>query len=385
MLGCAEHLIIFWFKNTMYRFSSTLLGFCLALILPQYAQAVQSSEDCHPSAYLISSVEVDAEGTTGTQARRTGIDEATSTAFSQLVERMVLPQQDRTALNQIAVDRMVDFIRISAENALPRRYIAELDICFDATRIRAAFLEAGLEWAELVSPPVLLLPVWQEPAGIRVWARNISWLDGWRQFRTDDNSLVKFTMLNPDLELERQLSAQEIAVQNSQTLKKAAKEAGALQLAWIYAGLDYSGAVPELVLQASLFDADGNHLGELISERQKLDGALNMQAGFDLFRARILSEIDHRWQMSNRYQLAEQNEIIITAEIADLQGWQNIQRVLRVQNSVNSLMPVSLSTSQAVLRAQLSAPVESLQLSIKSLGFVLDATEEGYVMRADVQ
>jgi len=89
--------------------------------------------------------------------------------------------------------------------------------------------------------------------------------------------------------------------------------------------------------------------------------------------------------MSSRYQLAGRDEIIMTAEIADLQGWQNIQRVLRAQNSVNSLMPVSLSTSQAVLRAQLSAPVESLQLSIKSLGFVLDATEEGYVMRADVQ
>lgn len=369
----------------MFRICSTLLSFCLVLIFASDLRAQQKDEDCSARAFLIPSVVIDATGTTGTQARRSGIDAAIQTAFNQLVDRLVLPGQNDVQLDSEAVDRFVDFIRISSENALPRRYIAEVDICFDATRIRAAFVAAGLSWSELTSPPVLLLPVWQEPAGVRVWARNISWLDGWQQFKADENSLVEFTMLTPNLELERQLSALAIVSQDAEILKQAATAAQALQVAWIYAGLDYSSAVPELVLEATLFDSEGNNLGNLLSERQKLDGLFNMQLGFDEFRERITSEITQRWKQANIYQLAEQNEITITVTVNDLRGWQNIQRVLTSQNIVNSLMPVSLNANQGVLKAQLSAPVESLQLSIKSLGFVLEAGENSYIMRADIK
>lgn len=367
----------------MFRICNTILSFCLVLICTSPVLAQLNTEDCSSNAYLIPSVMIDTEGTTGTQARKNGIEKATQSAFEQLIDRMILPGQDNGLIDRQAVDRFVDFIRISSENALPRRYIATVDICFDATRVRAAFVDAEISWSELTSPPVLLLPVWEEPAGVRVWARNISWLEGWQLFEADKNSLVQFTMLQPNLEIERQLSALEIASQNPDTIKRAIAEAGALQAAWIYAGLDYSSSVPELVLEAVLFDNTGRPLAELFSERQKLDGLFNMQAGFADFREQIISEITQRWKAGNTYQLAEQNEIIITVDVNDFQGWQNIRRVLYAQDIVNELMPISLNATTAVMKAQLSAPVESLQLSIKTSGFALEAAENGYIMRVD--
>ena len=64
----------------------------------------------------------------------------------------------------------------------------------------------------------------------RVWARNITWLDGWHQFKTDDNSLVRFTLLRPSLEIERQLSARAIASAQTDILARAAQAADALQI-----------------------------------------------------------------------------------------------------------------------------------------------------------
>ena len=53
------------------------------------------------------------------------------------------------------VDDFSDFIHIVQENNLDQRYIATLDFCFDATRLRHALIKAQLSWTELQSPPIL--------------------------------------------------------------------------------------------------------------------------------------------------------------------------------------------------------------------------------------
>ena len=105
---------------------------------------------------------------------------------------------------------------------------------------------------ELLSPPILVLPVWEEPAGVRVWARNITWLDGWHQFKTDDIRWCALPCFAPR-EIERQLSARAIASAQTDILARAAQAADALQIVWVYAGLDYQGAC-RLVLSARLYD-----------------------------------------------------------------------------------------------------------------------------------
>jgi len=361
----------------------------LNLVAPVSAQQLQrktlSENDCSSDAFLVSSIAIDSEGITGTEARDIGIKEATKNALDNLVQRLAIPNQE--ALENIdiaAAERFVDFVRISSENALPRRYIAEIDICFDPVRVRAGFVDAGLQWSELLSPPILLLPVWEEPAGVRVWARNISWLDGWHQFKTDDNSLVRFTLLRPSLEIERQLSAKAIAQTQPEILAKAAQAANALQIVWIYAGLNYQGAIPELVLSARLYDNEGNELAQLIDRREQLNGKLNLQDAFSDIRKEITSIVTLRWQQANLYDIGEQNEILITVKVNDMKSWINIRRVLGAQPTIDKFTPIKLSNDHAVLKARLSAPVESLLLNIKSLGFVLEPTQSGYLLRTDM-
>jgi len=375
----------------MLRICTIIFGLCLALNLskPAFSQQLDgkilSENDCSSNAFLIPSIMIDSEGVTGTEARDIGIKQATIDAFDKLVRRMAIPEQDAiSSLDREAVERFVDFIRISSENALPRRYIAEIDICFDPVRVRAGFIEAGLAWSELLSPPILLLPVWEEPAGVRVWARNITWLDGWHQFKTDDNSLVRFTLLRPSLEIERQLSARAIASAQTDILARAAQAADALQIVWVYAGLDYQGAVPELVLSARLYDNEGAELARLIERREKLDGKLNLQNAFASIRQEITSIVALRWQQANLYHLGTQNEILITVNVSNMNSWINTRRVLKAQASIDSFTPIKLSKGEAVLKARLSAPVESLLLSIKSLGFVLEPSERGYILRTDI-
>ena len=127
----------------------------------------------------------------------------------------------------------------------------------------------------------------------------------------------------------------------------------------------------ELVLSARLYDNEGAELARLIDRREKLDGKLNLQNAFASIRQEITSIVALRWQQANLYHLGTQNEILITVNVSNMNSWINTRRVLKAQASIDSFIPIKLSKGEAVLKARLSAPVESLLLSIKSLGFVL--------------
>ena len=368
----------------MFRSSITVFSICLALFVSQKALASEGATACYAPAFAISNISIDAEGTTGTQARKTGQDRAVTEAFDRLITRMVIPEQvGAVGLDELAPDGFVDFIHINTENALPRRYIANVDICFDPTKIRAAFIQAGVKWSELVSPPILLLPVWREPAGIRVWARNIAWLDGWRQFKADDDSLVRFVLFEPSLEVERRLPAESVLAKEADILARAAQEADALQLAWIYTGLDYSSVPARLVLEAELYDSDGELLALLDGRDFHLDGQLNLQSAFADYRAEIIRQIDNRWRTANLYRLSDQKDFYVQVDVSNLQGWLNARRVLSSQPVVSSLTPVSLRGGTGVLRLRLSGPVETLELAVRTAGFRLDIEEGQYRLRVD--
>ena len=130
--------------------------------------------------------------------------------------------------------------------------------------MRAALIENDLEWAEFITAPILLLPVWQDPSGVRVWTRNVLWLDSWRTLEMQRDSLVRTAFLEPDFVLERQLKGSLFLNEDIPTLQKAAKAAGAAQIVLLYAGLDYSAAQPALRMQAILFNQDGGKFSAIL-------------------------------------------------------------------------------------------------------------------------
>jgi len=105
--------------------------------------------------YGVADIHLDENAATGTAAREKAIAAATAQAYQVILRRILLPGQpgeaDMRALN--GAD-FVDFIHIDNENALAQRYIADIDICFDAARIRSALMEKNLQWSELVTAPI---------------------------------------------------------------------------------------------------------------------------------------------------------------------------------------------------------------------------------------
>ena len=362
-MTCLMHYV----SHRVLGVHSIILIFCLAIwCMPVHA------ETCPNEAYSVTGIAIDSSAVTGTKAREIGIADATEMAFAKVIDRMIVPDKDARALMQsLPADSFVDFFHITSENALAQRYIAEIDICFDAARVRGALMSANLQWAELFSPPVLLLPIWQEPAGVRVWTRDILWLNRWQDFSKTTDKLVRFTILEPDLALERSLPARPLLMRDKDMLAKAAKAAGAVQIVWLYAGLDYRKSLPELTMLAELYDADGGMLAVVGQEQRPLDGQTNLHVAFDAFQEDVMNVIEQSWRSSNFYVVDNRDEILISVDISSLTEWYDIRRRLAEIAGIADLSVISLTAKKGSLRAQLSGSVEAVQLGLQEQGYEL--------------
>ena len=361
------------------RCNSIFLAICLAL-----STSLAQAETCTSPAFAVNGLQLDTTAVDGTLARKKALSQATADAFAIIKRRLLLPTQPAAdQLDELAFADFIDFIHIESETALAQRYIAEIDICFDPVRLRDQFIKSGLLWSELFSSPVLLLPVWQDPSGIRVWARNVTWLDVWRQMDAQDDQLLRFTILTPHLALERRLPPERIRNYDSSILALSAAAAGAQQIAVLFAGLEYTGDVPKLIMKADLFDVDGKFLSEISAVETDMNGRTNMPEAFSYFREDFITTLSGIWQQKNLYTLEDRADIHVELPVSNLQSWYRLRTLLSELPIVQSLSVVKLTSSSGLLKLSLSGSVEALQMAVRSIGYRLEVAGAVYQLKLD--
>ena len=278
-------------------------------------------EQCPQPQFGVSGISIDKTAATAAEAQTNGITEAAGIGFRRVLDRLLRSDAAVEAfVAEASIDQFVDFYHISEENSLEGRYIALLDYCFDAPRLRAAFRDAGLQWAELKSPRILVLPVWLAPDGARAWQVDNEWLAGWRDVVETADGLVDFTLLQPTILNERSLRAEDIAAADPATLRRAATVAGAEQIMLVTARLDYDGSQPMLAVDGELFTSGAEALTVLarMVDRPVFD---NLSVQLDFARKQILSELETGWHRANIIEGGETREITVSVPVAGLQDW----------------------------------------------------------------
>ena len=64
---------------------------------------------------------------------------------------------------------MIDFKLIKFEKTLSNRYIGNFDFCFRKDKITNFLRDNLLAWTELYSSEIIVLPVWKNEFGLRLW------------------------------------------------------------------------------------------------------------------------------------------------------------------------------------------------------------------------
>ena len=336
---------------TLFRHRPRLLV-VLTLGLAISEPALAANNRCNEPIFGVAGVRIDQRAENASKARDMGIRNAAERAFAIVLDRL-LPTAEGQAQFMAAhdLDDFSDFTHIVEENNLEQRYIATLDFCFDAARLRQAMIAAGLQWSELQSPPILVVPVWKGPDGARAWYRDNKWLAGWWDAVASYNGLLSLRQLDRNLINERQFRGEDLADANPVKLAAAASLVKAEQIMVVMAALDYDGSKPVITITARLFDKNGQLLTDILYGDQMILTNLD-QDGLDEMRRKIIAKMDSSWHMANLIDGAVADYLTVFMPVSSVKDWAKRLTALNEVAVIQSYDILSLDTKggQVVLR-----------------------------------
>ena len=337
--------------TTLFRHPSRLLV-VLTLGLAISEPALAANNRCNEPIFGVAGVRIDQRAENASKARDMGIRNAAERAFAIVLDRL-LPTAEGQAQFMAAhdLDDFSDFTHIVEENNLEQRYIATLDFCFDAARLRQAMIAAGLQWSELQSPPILVVPVWKGPDGARAWYRDNKWLAGWWDAVASYNGLLSLRQLDRNLINERQFRGEDLADANPVKLAAAASLVKAEQIMVVMAALDYDGSKPVITITARLFDKNGQLLTDILYGDQMILTNLD-QDGLDEMRRKIIAKMDSSWHIANLIDGAVADYLTVFMPVSSVKDWAKRLTALNEVAVIQSYDILSLDTKggQVVLR-----------------------------------
>jgi hypothetical protein len=337
--------------TTLFRHPSRLLV-VLTLGLAISEPALAANNRCNEPIFGVAGVRIDQRAENASKARDMGIRNAAERAFAIVLDRL-LPTAEGQAQFMAAhdLDDFSDFTHIVEENNLEQRYIATLDFCFDAARLRQAMIAAGLQWSELQSPPILVVPVWKGPDGARAWYRDNKWLAGWWDAVASYSGLLSLRQLDRNLINERQFRGEDLADANPVKLAAAASLVKAEQIMVVMAALDYDGSKPVITITARLFDKNGQLLTDILYGDQMILTNLD-QEGLDEMRRKIIAKMDSSWHMANLIDGAVADYLTVFMPVSSVKDWAKRLTALNEVAVIQSYDILSLDTKggQVVLR-----------------------------------
>jgi len=355
----------------------------LSIVLAMHPALAKPAERCTEPVFGAAGIFVDQRADTAEAARTIGVEAAAQNAFETVLGRVLLSPEERDRFVGLhGHDAFTDFVHIIEENNLEKRYIAKLDFCFDAERLRAAFIAEGIQWAELSSPSILVLPVWQGPDGVRAWLKDNQWLSGWRDTVTQYNGLVRLRSLAHSLTHERRFRGEDIVAADPIKLAAAARITKAEQVMVVLAHLDYVGAKQIVDVEARLFDKNGQPIATIMSLPDISLTASDMQP-LDSARQRIIARMEGTWRAANSINTNAAGYLLVSVPVTSVKEWSERLDALQQIAVIRNFAMRTLDTKGATISLELAGSREALQNALVPHGLALvDAGDTVSIVRA---
>ena len=336
---------------------------CLTATTPAIAKMANR---CDEPTFGAASVAIDKVATTAAEAQKTGVDTAAQTAFRQVLNRLLLSSADQDEFAKAhSYDAFTDFVHVIEEKNLEKRYIAMLDFCFDAKRMRIAMQNAGLQWAELQSPPILLLPVWKDPDGASAWLKNNSWIAEWHDVVDHYQGLVSFRRLPHSLTHERRFRGADLLAGDPIKLAAAARIAGAEQVLVVAATLDYERSKRIVDVEVRLFDKTGQPITTILSQSNIMLEKTDTKP-LDAIRQTILGRIEGSWHSANLINSSAAGYLLVNVPVTSVKQWSDRLTALRQVAVIKTVTIRALDTHGGSVLLALVGSKEALQNALAS-------------------
>ncbi len=368
-------------RETSWQIVLASAGLILATLLgPAQAQQVGG-------AYTVRDISINKVGATGLQARELGLIEARQAAFGHLYARLV-PQayaSSRPNLTPPEMDGLVASVDIVQERTTATAYNAELAITFSQPRVRQLLTARRIPFTDRVSPPLLLLPIYEWAGARQLWEVPNPWHSAWSE-RVGANGLTTTVMARGSAEEQLQLSADQALSGDSPGLQHLANAYGASGAVVALGKFRVDPRTGKPMLEVSMRGYGAAPAGPIT---QSFSGNAGGRAGLaaeQLTRTAaeaMATALSEAWKTDNlrRPDVAGGNSVRISVPLTYIGDYANALRRISEVKTLNSAVLARLSARVAEFQLSFSSNLEQVRREFDQYGMRLVQQPSGWVLQ----
>lgn len=347
------------------------LGLAILALLAVSSGPVQAAQ---PGQFEVRGVTVDITADSAQTARVQALAEGEKKAFRQLLERLTL-QAYHDRLPDVSAAEITSLIvdfAVADEKASSVRYIAKLDYHFRARDVRVLLDDHDIPYAETVSKPVLMLPVYQAAGALSLWDDPNPWRNAWDALGIQGvGGLVPMVLPVGDLQDVRTIGAEQAIEGDMQRLEEIAGRYGAgdVVVAHGILRMDSYNGLPELEVYLTRF-------GSALQEHTVVKSfSANQGEDISLLLSRaagaLKGQVEDNWKQDNLIQAGEAQVLPVQVRVSGLKDWVSVQGRLNGVAIVRRADLVLLRRDEVRLNLHFIGDAEQLALSLDQADLVL--------------
>jgi hypothetical protein len=312
------------------------------------ATTAVSAQSVGETLFTAAGVSVDATAADDLTAKKIGILGAQRRALKRILERLTL-RDDYDRLPELGDDELAQVIRdfsVEGEKFGGGRYLATLTIRFKPRELRRLLQNEGISFAETVSRPAVVLPIYAVGGATLLWEDPNPWFAAWAR-RPSGDGLISTIVPLGDLSDVLEINAEQALRGDSTRLASIASKYGAFGAHVAMAALSISPRDGGSTLNVSLDRHGGGQ-----SEQTKIlifTGApgLPIDALLDDAAARLVVEIEETWKRENLLRFELEQWISVRVPLTGLPTWLAVRKRLDDVAELRKIVLTRLSINAA--------------------------------------
>lgn len=356
------------------------VGFVVAAAVSAPAMAAAGAEA--RDVFTVSDVAVDVTAEAAAAARERALIEGQRKAFGRLLERLTL-RRDHASLPRLGDPEIVDHVQaieVEEEKTSTVRYLAELTVRFKPDSIRNLLRASGIQYAETISKPVLVLPVYEAAGAAMLWDRPNPWREAWAALDLGDG-LVPLIVPEGSLGDIAEISAEQAVQAVPDRLEAIAQRYGASDALVSVATLTRvpGRAGPTVDVSVTRFGPAIEPRATILSfagnADEPVEGLLARAA------AEVAAQVEEEWKQDNLLRFGSEETLSATVPLTDLTDWLAVRRRLERVAFVQEAELVTLSRSEAVVDLHYIGDVDQLRLALAQSDLDLFEGATSWILR----
>ena len=253
-------------------------------------------------------------------------------------------------------------------------------MAYDPDAVRALLGDGGFAFAQSVSMPVVVLPLYETGQDARLWPDDNPWWQAWAE-HMDPEQLLRLVLPLGDLEDMAMVSAAQAQAGDAAALGALAARYGAEDTLVITARTE-GGPGPEQVsavqFEARRFGAqqqlEGQPLSLAVGPDRPLDATLALAV------EQIQSSLDERWKSANLLRFDQGGLMLVRVPIARLADWIAVKQRLERLPEVSEMVMTSFARDQVGIRIRYIGDELHLEQALARLDLALTREGESWLL-----